>query len=1029
MKLNLLPSVLVSSVLLATAAGAVQAAVYEETATGKTLEEAERRCRVQAVRKTMLSMVPLEDAKRNAAAVGERLLKNASGMVSVKELERGEENSRVVLRAKVTVDDGKVRNALLGIPGLAGCVKPLATAGKPVAEPEREGKQKKEEEKQGNAGQEKSGAAMQDPDGGVGPFARMEYEEAIKEWMEQTEGDQTEAVAFLKRLAAKGNVLAAGALRSIGIEKFDAPASWWQDLLALADGDSADAGTASWLASSIWSLELGPNVIYGLAERESKRLLERAIERGCLDAMAAKALMLLKRDKWDEGRSLLEKAAAGGHPIAVHALGLAYETGRGWPRDMKKAADMHRRASSAGNGFLPSLHRLALLLADGKGVPRDRIKARELLEKAAARGHVQAMMDAGALCRADGNAYAAASWFRAAAEAGRADALYELAVSDGTEEKEVARLLEEAAGKGVARAQRELGRRLLLGVGGMQKNPSRGLNLLYDAADRHDAEAKGLLGQHYLLETAGADGRDLNAVDRMKNWKTAYAKLKEAADAGDLESQYVLGCLLAGGGSVHERFISSRGAGSADAGRFFEGLRRLEQAAARGHARAQFMAGWLYRFDPALRNSGAKTAAGYLRSAAAAGVVPAKVLLAQMLLGALKSSDVLTMLNHLYNDGVFETGSVPADPAEIEALLGEAAKAGNPRAQYDLAVLYREGLVLKKDLQRADALFRSAAKQGMRAALESLGRMHGDGKYGMEDRAFARECWLKAAAMNSGLAKQRLQEMGGLAPALPGYLFDEEALRKQAESGDMEAQYAYGCFLSWKRRYASGTGGDWMQKAATGGHYIAGLMLRLLDFQKSSLLLTQADPFVLEKEFELLEPNLLKRGKEGEGFQDVPYYLGALYEAKRGAFFRKDASWTQYLYESSAALNCPGAHVRLFSLCAKEGRHADADRHLEAASGAALYAAAVLASRRAWNCKDKGDVQKALDSLDALIRRGCPYAAVLLGRWHAEHGNLEEARRLLSDAAKEISFARNDLEKLRKEQEKKSEKGKPGGGR
>lgn len=84
------------------------------------------------------------------------------------------------------------------------------------------------------------------------------------------------------------------------------------------------------------------------------------------------------------------------------------------------------------------------------------------------------------------------------------------------------------------------------------------------------------------------------------------------------------------------------------------------------------------------------------------------------------------------------------DYAQALPGLQQAAHGGDAQAQYSLGMMYRYGLAVPRDPQRAAELLRQAAAQGDAKAAFELGNMlyFGDGV--AQDRALG-EAWLKAA--------------------------------------------------------------------------------------------------------------------------------------------------------------------------------------------------------------------------------------------------------------------------------------------
>jgi len=69
----------------------------------------------------------------------------------------------------------------------------------------------------------------------------------------------------------------------------------------------------------------------------------------------------------------LQKQAEGGDPVAMAALGDAYERGSGVPIDLRQAAAWYQKAAEAGNPM--AMKNLGNCLRDGRGIKRDPVAA------------------------------------------------------------------------------------------------------------------------------------------------------------------------------------------------------------------------------------------------------------------------------------------------------------------------------------------------------------------------------------------------------------------------------------------------------------------------------------------------------------------------------------------------------------------------------------------------------------------------------------------------------------------------------
>jgi uncharacterized protein len=109
-----------------------------------------------------------------------------------------------------------------------------------------------------------------------------------------------------------------------------------------------------------------------------------------------------------------------------------------------------------------------------------------------------------------------------------------------------------------------------------------------------------------------------------------------------------------------------------------------------------------------------------------------------------RSGDTRAMLGlaymRLYPD------SPSYDPASAAALLQQAAAAGAPDAQFELARLYEKGLGVASDLPRALHLYQASAAQDYPDAINELGYFYFTGALGLQlDQAKALEMFAKAA--------------------------------------------------------------------------------------------------------------------------------------------------------------------------------------------------------------------------------------------------------------------------------------------
>ena len=88
------------------------------------------------------------------------------------------------------------------------------------------------------------------------------------------------------------------------------------------------------------------------------------------------------------------------------------------------------------------------------------------------------------------------------------------------------------------------------------------------------------------------------------------------------------------------------------------------------------------------------------------------------------------------------------------------AEAGNAWAQFDLGLLYENGWVVARDIQRAIAWYRRSADQNYGAAFNNLGVLYEQGDGVSRDRAKAIELLRLAAQQGNAIARENLAQLG-----------------------------------------------------------------------------------------------------------------------------------------------------------------------------------------------------------------------------------------------------------------------------
>jgi len=151
-----------------------------------------------------------------------------------------------------------------------------------------------------------------------------------------------------------------------------------------------------------------------------------------------------------------------------------------------------------------------------------------------------------------------------------------------------------------------------------------------------------------------------------------------------------------------------------------------------------------------------------------------------------------------------------------------AADAGHAEAQFDLGVLYAEGLGVRRDLSEAAAWYRKSAEQGNAEAEYALGQMYSRGWGVPKDEADAIRWFQMANSVESDgpPTDWAVVEGHGMTrdPQQAAYWYQQAA-----DKGHAEAQFNLG------RLYASGKGvkrdeeqaARWVSAAATRGYALA----------------------------------------------------------------------------------------------------------------------------------------------------------------------------------------------------------------
>jgi localization factor PodJL len=129
-------------------------------------------------------------------------------------------------------------------------------------------------------------------------------------------------------------------------------------------------------------------------------------------------------------------------------------------------------------------------------------------------------------------------------------------------------------------------------------------------------------------------------------------------------------------------------------------------------------------------------------------------------------------------------------PAEIGPGLRSAALAGNPAAEYELALRYTEGRGVAPNLAEAVQWFERAANHGLAPAQYRLGSLYEKGQGVKKDLETARRLYTAAAEKGNGKAMHNLAVLHaeGISGD-PDYRSAAQWFRKAADHGVSDSQY------------------------------------------------------------------------------------------------------------------------------------------------------------------------------------------------------------------------------------------------
>ena len=509
-----------------------------------------------------------------------------------------------------------------------------------------------------------------------------------------TAGDFSTGIALARTLAERGDARAAYRLgevfeHGIGALQDYAQAVEWYERAASADipdawsklGDIYLTGRGTWhtpeqgaqrsaAQSIVASLSVEPDHF------RAGQFNQKAAAAGQIDAQTRLGLQYqygLGFDKDIEAAARhLTAAAQAGHALAQRAIGSVCLE-RGTPDSLVEAAAWFRKAAEQGDAHAQA--QLAAMILNHQ-TPGEDEEAVALLQPSAEAGDVLAMTILGDLHKrgrgAPKDLSAAESWFRRAAVRGyvaAGNALGRLLIEDiePNDYVSAAHAFRETADKGDAFGQFMLGRLLLTGKG-VPPDRDKAVGYLRKAADQGHLQAIELLAAIH-------DGH--GGADPVP--EVAAELFEQAAEKGSVDALY------------HRARIALANEMVADG---MPIIAMLEEAANRGSGAACLQLGSLYAQGELIVQDYA-AAAHWYREASDRGLPEGLINLA-----------FLQLHGH---------DPEPEEPAGL-ALLKDLANDGNQRAMWALSNIYREGALVEPDWWESIHWLKAAAKAGNGAA-------------------------------------------------------------------------------------------------------------------------------------------------------------------------------------------------------------------------------------------------------------------------------------------------------------------------
>lgn len=491
------------------------------------------------------------------------------------------------------------------------------------------------------------------------------------------------------------------------------------------------------------------------------------------------ALALIKGEGCDadpqEALCWMERAAENGMERAQERVAQMYEEGEGCdlPEEARKKKAFCWYEKAAEQGREKAQFSCALLYYTGEGGGQDKAKALHWFKQAAEQGNAPAQMNCGVMyfngegCSADRRE--ALRWFMLAGENGHADAAYRCGTmyvsGEGcnADHREALRWFEKARELGHEKAQKA-----------------------YDIVCAQIRED----------ETAGNEQGETQRQEIRQRAQKTFERMKDAAESGDMETQYELA-------QLYDEGLGVVGENKAEA------LRWYKCAASQGHADAQYRCAMMYREGDGTRPDQEK-AIEWCRRSALQDHVKAQTVLGIMYYGGDRSVPENTARGVYWLEKAKDNGSREAEELWKRCFMEDAVRSTEKLVEGDAFEKDLLEEAVRKDKTALMYARRKAAERGSAAAQYWYGRMLSTGE---------------------GTGKNEKDAL---------YWYE-----KAAEQGDVRAMYECGkCWQGEDGASDSGIKKDhkkaffWYQKAAENGHGYAQRRLAQIYDQGNSMRLS-----------------------------------------------------------------------------------------------------------------------------------------------------------------------------------------------